>query len=212
MTSHMKTKIVLLGPPGSGKGTQGEKLSQELGYVRLSTGDMLREAVRNRTSLGMKAKEYMDRGALVPNDLIIGLMEDKMSTVDGGVILDGFPRTVEQADALAEKVEVDLALNLDVRDEELVERLTLRRSCPDCNSVFHLRFNPPAEEGVCDKCGGRLYQRADDTEATVKNRLKVYRENTFPLIEYYRKKGILTTIEGKGSIDEIFHKVEKAIQ
>ncbi len=212
MTSHMKTKIVLLGPPGSGKGTQGEKLSQELGYVRLSTGDMLREAVRNRTSLGMKAKEYMDRGALVPNDLIIGLMEDKMSTVDGGVILDGFPRTVEQADALAEKVEVDLALNLDVRDEELVERLTLRRSCPDCNSVFHLRFNPPAEEGVCDKCGGRLYQRDDDTEATVKNRLKVYRENTFPLIEYYRKKGILTTIEGKGSIDEIFHKVEKAIQ
>jgi adenylate kinase len=132
--------------------------------------------------------------------------------VDGGVILDGFPRTVEQADALAEKVEVDLALNLDVRDEELVERLTLRRSCPDCNSVFHLRFNPPAEEGVCDKCGGRLYQRDDDTEATVKNRLKVYRENTFPLIEYYRRKGILTTIEGKGSIDEIFHKVEKAIQ
>ena len=196
----MKSTIVLLGPPGSGKGTQGEKLSDELGYTRLSTGDMLREAVRNGTDLGKKAKEYMDSGALVPNDLIIGLMKEKIAQAKGGVILDGFPRTVEQADALAEQLDVDLALNLDVAD------------CPDCNAVYHLIYNPPKQEGVCDKCGGKLYQRDDDKEETVLNRLKVYRENTMPLIDYYAKKGTLVTIEGVGSIDEIFAKVEKAVQ
>ena len=193
----MKSTIVLLGPPGSGKGTQGEKLSDELGYTRLSTGDMLREAVRNGTDLGKKAKEYMDSGALVPNDLIIGLMKEKIAQAKGGVILDGFPRTVEQADALA---------------EQLDNRLTKRRSCPDCNAVYHLIYNPPKQEGVCDKCGGKLYQRDDDKEETVLNRLKVYRENTMPLIDYYAKKGTLVTIEGVGSIDEIFAKVEKAVQ
>ena len=216
----MKSTIVLLGPPGSGKGTQGEKLSDELGYTRLSTGDMLREAVRNGTDLGKKAKEYMDSGALVPNDLIIGLMKEKIAQAKGGVILDGFPRTVEQADALAEQLDVDLALNLDVADEELINRLTKRRSCPDCNAVYHLIYNPPKQEGVCDKCGegvcdkcgGKLYQRDDDKEETVLNRLKVYRENTMPLIDYYAKKGTLVTIEGVGSIDEIFAKVEKAVQ
>lgn len=208
----MKSTIVLLGPPGSGKGTQGEKLSEELGYTRLSTGDMLREAVRNGTELGKKAKEYMDSGALVPNDLIIGLMKEKIAQAKGGVILDGFPRTVEQADALAEQLDVDLALNLDVDDDELVNRLTKRRSCPKCNAVYHLIYNPPKVEGVCDKCGGELYQRDDDKEETVMNRLKVYRENTMPLIDYYGKKGTLVTIEGVGSIDDIFKKVEKAVQ
>ena len=208
----MKSTIVLLGPPGSGKGTQGEKLSDEFGYTRLSTGDMLREAVRNGTDLGKKAKEYMDSGALVPNDLIIGLMKEKIAQAKGGVILDGFPRTVEQADALAEQLDVDLALNLDVADEELINRLTKRRSCPDCNAVYHLIYNPPKTEGVCDKCGAKLYQRDDDKEETVLNRLKVYRENTMPLIDYYAKKGTLVTIEGVGSIDEIFAKVEKAVQ
>lgn len=208
----MKSTIVLLGPPGSGKGTQGEKLSEELGYTRLSTGDMLREAVRNGTELGKKAKEYMDSGALVPNDLIIGLMKEKIAQAKGGVILDGFPRTVEQADALAEQLDVDLALNLDVDDDELVNRLTKRRSCPKCNAVYHLIYNPPKVEGVCDKCGGELYQRDDDKEETVMNRLKVYRENTMPLIDYYDKKGTLVTIEGVGSIDDIFKKVEKAVQ
>lgn len=212
LRASMKSTIVLLGPPGSGKGTQGEKLSDELGYTRLSTGDMLREAVRNGTDLGKKAKEYMDSGALVPNDLIIGLMKEKIAQAKGGVILDGFPRTVEQADALAEQLDVDLALNLDVADEELINRLTKRRSCPDCNAVYHLIYNPPKQEGVCDKCGGKLYQRDDDKEETVLNRLKVYRENTMPLIDYYAKKGTLVTIEGVGSIDEIFAKVEKAVQ
>ncbi len=208
----MKSVIVLLGPPGSGKGTQGELLSEKLGYSRLSTGDMLREAVRNGTELGLKAKSFMDSGALVPNDLIIGLMKEKIASADGGVILDGFPRNIEQADALAEQISVDLALNLDVPDEELVSRLTQRRSCPDCNAVYHLINNPPKVEGICDKCGGKLYQRDDDTEATVKNRLKVYRDNTLPLIEYYGNKGVLTTIPGIGSIDSIFDKVQKAVQ
>lgn len=208
----MKSKIVLLGPPGSGKGTQGEKLSSELGFTRLSTGDMLREAVRKGTPLGLKAKEYMDSGTLVPNDLIIGLMKEKIAEVDGGVIFDGFPRTVEQADALAKEIDVDLAINFDVNDEELIIRLTERRTCPDCNCVFHLTYNPPKEKGFCDKCGCVLYHRDDDTENTVKNRLKVYRESTFPLIEYYEKQGILVTIVGKGDIGDIFAQVEKAVR
>jgi len=208
----MKSTIVLLGPPGAGKGTQGEKLTDEFGYTRLSTGDMLREAVRNGTELGKKAKEYMDSGALVPNDLIIGLMKEKIATVKGGVLLDGFPRTVEQADALGEVMNVDLALDFDVPDEELISRLTQRRSCPDCNAVYHLVTKKPAKEGVCDKCGGKLYQRDDDKESTVKNRLEVYHKNTQPLIDYYKNKGVLVVIPSTGSIDSIFETVKKAIQ
>ncbi|MBR4697794.1 MAG: adenylate kinase [Candidatus Methanomethylophilaceae archaeon] len=208
----MKSTIVLLGPPGSGKGTQGEKLCSEFGYVKLSTGDMLREAVKNQTELGKKAKEYMDAGALVPNDLIIGLMKEKIKEANGKVILDGFPRTIEQADALSGQLEVDLALNLDVADEELVKRITMRRSCPDCGAVYHLLWNAPKVDGVCDKCGAKLYQRDDDTEATVLNRLKTYREKTLPLVEYYGKKGKLVTVEGVGSIDEIYEKVKKIVQ
>ncbi len=207
----MKSTIVLLGPPGSGKGTQGEKLSEELGYTRLSTGDMLREAVRNGTELGKKAKEYMDSGALVPNDFIIGLMKKKIAQSQRGVILDGFPRTVEQANVLAEQLDVDLALNLDVDDDELINRLTKRRSCPQCNAVYHLVYNLPKQDGVCDKCGGMLYQRDDDKEETVKNRLKVYRENTMPLINYYAGKGTLVTIKGIGDINDIFAKIKDAV-
>lgn len=207
----MKAKVVLLGPPGCGKGTQAEKMGDDLGYVKLSTGDMLREAVRNQTELGMKAKGYMDSGALVPNDLIIGLMKEKIAGLDK-ILLDGFPRTVEQADALAEQVEVDLAINIDVDDAELINRLTQRRSCPECNAVYHLTNKPPVKEGVCDKCGSQLYQRDDDTEATVKNRLEVYRQNTFPLIEYYEKKGKLVTIPGVGDIEEIYAKIKAALE
>jgi adenylate kinase len=210
----MKTNIILLGPPGSGKGTQGEKLSEEFGYVRLSTGDMLREAVRNETSLGLKAKSFMDSGALVPNDLIINLMKEKISSLapGTGVIFDGFPRTVEQADSLGEQINIDLALNLDVADDELVNRLTKRRSCPQCNAVYHLLYNPPKKASFCDKCGSTLYQRDDDKEDTVRNRLKVYRDKTLPLIDYYDKKGKLLTIEGVGSIEDIFKKVEKSVR
>ena len=208
----MKSTIVLLGPPGSGKGTQGKKLCSEFGYVKLSTGDMLREAVKNQTELGKKAKEYMDAGALVPNDLIIGLMKEKIAAADGKVILDGFPRTIEQADALGEQMDVDLALNLDVADDELVKRITMRRSCPGCNAVYHLIWNAPKVEGVCDKCGSKLYQRDDDTEEAVLNRLRTYREKTMPLIDYYEKKGKLVTVQGVGSIDEIYAKVKKIVQ
>ncbi len=208
----MKKTIVLLGPPGAGKGTQGEKLTDEFGYTRLSTGDMLREAVRNKTELGLKAKEYMDAGALVPNDLIIGLMNEKIKEVSGGVLLDGFPRTVEQADALEKVMDVDLALDFDVPDEVLISRLTQRRSCPDCNAVYHLVTKKPAKEGICDKCGAKLYQRDDDKEETVKNRLEVYHKNTQPLIDYYQKKGVLAVIPSDGNINAIFETVKKAIQ
>ena len=206
----MKAKVVLLGPPGCGKGTQAEKMGDDLGYVKLSTGDMLREAVRNQTELGLKAKTYMDAGGLVPNDLIIGLMKEKIEGLDK-IILDGFPRTVEQADALAEQVDIDIAINIDVPDDELISRLTQRRSCPDCNAVYHLSNKPPAKEGVCDKCGAGLYQRDDDKEETVKNRLEVYRKNTFPLIEYYEKRGKLVTIPGVGNISEIYSAVKKSL-
>lgn len=206
----MKAKVVLLGPPGCGKGTQAEKMGDDLGYTKLSTGDMLREAVRNKTELGLKAKTYMDAGGLVPNDLIIGLMKEKIVGLDK-IILDGFPRTIEQADALAEQIDIDIAINIDVADEELVKRLTQRRSCPDCNAVYHLSNKPPKKEGICDKCGAKLYQRDDDKEETVKNRLEVYRRNTFPLIDYYEKKGKLVTIPGVGSIDEIYAKIKKAL-
>lgn len=208
--------IVLLGPPGAGKGTQGEKLQTELGYVRLSTGDMLREAVRNGTELGKLAKTYMDSGALVPNDVIIGLMKDKIQSLGKvpGIIFDGFPRTVEQAEALDKELDVDLALNFDVADGELIERLTQRRSCPNpsCQAVYHLVYNAPKVAGKCDKCGSELYQRDDDKAETVKNRLEVYRKNTFPLIGYYTDAKKICTIPGTGDINAIFEQVKKAIQ
>lgn len=209
----MKSKIILLGPPGAGKGTQAELLEDRMGFVRLSTGDMLREAVRNNTDLGKKAKQYMDAGGLVPNEIIIGMMKEKISGISGAFLLDGFPRTVEQADALCDVVDIDVVINIDVDDDVLVDRLTKRRSCPKCNAVYHLTNKPPKAEGVCDRCGEKLYQRDDDTEATVKNRLVVYRKNTFPLIEYYEKKGKLFTVRGnEGTIDDIFGKIKKALE
>ena len=209
----MKSKIVLLGPPGAGKGTQAEIMSNKLGFTRLSTGDMLREAVRNGTELGKKAKTYMDAGGLVPNDIIIGMMKEKIESLSGAYLLDGYPRTIEQADALGTIVDIDLAINIDVADEILVDRLTKRRSCPKCNAVYHLTNKPPKKDGICDACGAELYQRDDDKEETIRNRLKVYRENTFPLIDYYSKKGKLVTIKGnEGTIDDVFTKIEKALK
>ena len=209
----MKSKIVLLGPPGAGKGTQAEIMSNKLGFTRLSTGDMLREAVRNGTELGKKAKTYMDAGGLVPNDIIIGMMKEKIESLSGAYLLDGYPRTIEQADALATIVDIDLAINIDVADEILVDRLTKRRSCPKCNAVYHLTNKPPKKDGICDSCGAELYQRDDDKEETIRNRLKVYRENTFPLIDYYSKKGKLVTIKGnEGTIDDVFANIEKALK
>lgn len=210
----MKSMIVLLGPPGAGKGTQGEKLGSEYGYVRLSTGDMLREAVRSGTELGRLAKAYMDSGALVPNDVIIDLMKERITSLGNtpGIIFDGFPRTVEQAEALDRELDIEVALDFEVADDVLVDRLTKRRSCPDCMAVYHLENKPPRVDGICDKCGAKLYQRTDDEESTVENRLATYHKNTEPLIGYYEKAGKLARIEGIGDIDEIFKQVEKALQ
>ena len=207
----MEKRIVLLGPPGCGKGTQAELMEDELGMEILSTGDLLREAVRNETELGLQAKVFMDKGGLVPNELVIGLMKEKIESMDGGFVLDGFPRTVQQAEFLDGVVELDAAINLDVDDEELVSRLTKRRSCPECNAVYHLLYKPPAKENVCDRCGSALYQRSDDSEETVRQRLEVYRENTFPLIEFYKAQGKLVDINGIGDIQEIFARIKEAL-
>jgi adenylate kinase len=208
----MDLRIVILGPPGSGKGTQTERLCAELGFTKISTGDLLRESVRTGTPLGVKAKGFMDAGRLVPNDLVMDLIKEKLKSVKGGVILDGFPRNLEQAEMLDKIAKIDMAIDLEVNEDKLVKRLTLRRTCKSCNSVFHLEFNPPKVEGKCDKCSGELFQRTDDTEKTVRERLRVYNESTLPLANYYAKKGILTRIEGEGDIGAIYQRIVKAIK
>ena len=206
-------KFILIGCPGAGKGTQAKKLSKHYDIAHISTGDLLREQIANGTELGKKAKTYMDAGGLVPNEIIIGMMKEKIEGLSGAFLLDGYPRTIEQADALATIVDIDLAINIDVADEVLVDRLTKRRSCPKCNAVYHLTNKPPKKDGICDSCGAELYQRDDDKEETIRNRLKVYRENTFPLIDYYSKKGKLVTIKGnEGTIDDVFANIEKALK
>jgi len=208
----MNLGIVLLGPPGSGKGTQAKKLSRELGLAHISTGDLLRSAVSNRTELGLKAKEFMDAGELVPDELVIRLMQMRMSELGTGFILDGFPRNMEQARRLESITEVDRVINLEVPEEELIKRLTMRRTCRDCGAIYHLIYSPPEREGVCDRCGGELYQRSDDTEGVVRQRLQVYRESTLPLIEHYANQGKLISIDGTGDIDEVFMSIVRALR
>jgi adenylate kinase len=208
----MDLKIVLLGPPGSGKGTQTERLSSELKLTKISTGDLLREAVRNNTPLGVKAKGFMDAGRLVPNDLVVDLVKEKMKSVKGGVILDGFPRSLEQAQLLDKFAKIDLVIDIVVNEESLIKRLTMRRTCKDCSSVYHIEYNPPRKEGECDKCKGPLYQRSDDTEKTVRERLKVYKESTLPLTKFYKEKGILKQVDGEGDISEIYQRILKVIK
>lgn len=203
---------MLLGPPGSGKGTQTERLVAEFGFTKISTGDLLREAVRNATPLGKEAKGYMDAGKLVPDDLVIGLIKEKLKGLKGGILLDGFPRSLEQAQALDKFFHVEMAVDLEVDPEVLIKRLTERRSCKACNSVFHLEFNPPKKKGVCDKCGGELIQRSDDTEKVVRERFITYTERTAPLTEYYRKKGVLKSVDGMGFIDDVYKQIAKVIK
>ncbi|MFP4170018.1 MAG: adenylate kinase [Methanomassiliicoccales archaeon] len=203
----MDLKIVLLGPPGSGKGTQAERLTRELGLAHISTGDLLREAVKSGSELGSKAKSYMDAGELVPDDLVIEMVGEKIRGLDDGYVLDGFPRNLEQARDLERITEVDAVVDLRVDEEELVDRLSKRRTCDSCGAVYHLRFNPPEREGRCDRCGGQLYQREDDSEGTIRERLRVYRENTLPLVEYYREKGVLIDVDGARGIDEVFQEI-----
>ncbi len=207
-------RIVLMGPPGCGKGTQGKMLESRYGIPQLSTGDMLRAAVAAKSPVGLAAKAFMDRGALVSDEVIIGIMRDRLAASDcaKGYILDGFPRTVAQAEALdAMLTETKQGLmgtiNLDVADEEVVRRLSGRRQCRKCGTGFHVEFKKPGREGVCDACGGELYQRDDDNEATIRSRLAVYNSQTAPLISFYEKKGLLMQVPGTGGIEEIFGRI-----
>lgn len=208
----MFTRIVLLGPPGSGKGTQTERLCKELGFAHISTGDLLREAVRSQTPLGIKAKKFMDAGDLVPDDLVIELVKLKLDQCPKGFVLDGFPRTLEQAKALQKICRIDVAINLEVNEEDIVGRMINRRSCKKCGAVYNLRSNAPKKAGVCDKCSGELYQRSDDTEETVRNRMKVYKERTLPLISFYGNRGVLMNIDARGGIDDVYKKIAEKVR
>jgi adenylate kinase len=213
----LSVRVAFLGPPGAGKGTQARDLAQEWGVLHLATGDMLREAVAAGSQLGREAKRYMDQGALVPDDVIIRMMAERLGAVDaaGGFILDGFPRTIAQAEALARLLKdlgqtLDTVVYFDVSEPELLRRLTGRRVCRACGHSFHLTSNPPKRAGVCDACGGELYQREDDGEATVRNRLEVYRRQTAPLLDYYRQRNLLATVSGEGPLATIRDAIRSA--
>lgn len=211
-------KIVFMGPPGAGKGTQAEKIVEKYQIPHISTGDMFRKAIKDQTELGMEAKRYMDQGALVPDHVTIGIVKDRLSESDckSGFLLDGFPRTVDQAKALDEILtsldsKIDYVINIDVDLDILKERLTGRRICRSCGATYHMVFNPPAVAGVCDKCGGELYQRKDDNEETVGNRLDVYVSQTKPLLDYYSLAGNLVNINGQQSIDLVFAEIQDVL-
>ena len=202
--------LLIMGPPGAGKGTQAEVLVKELKITHISTGDMFRAAIKEGTEMGKKAKEYMDAGQLVPDEVVVGMVKERLSKDDcaNGFLLDGFPRTLPQADALGETIAdlglaIDGVINIGVPREKLIDRLTGRRICRSCGASFHVIFNPPNEAGKCDACGGELYQRDDDNEATAASRLDVYEEQTQPLIDYYNKKGLLLEINGDQEIDKV---------
>jgi len=211
--------IILLGPPGAGKGTQAERIVRDNNLVYIATGDILRQAVKTETPLGRKARNYMDQGQLVPDELVVEIVKDRLTNFDclKGALLDGFPRTVSQAVFLEQvlpdiKQQVDLVLSLEVAEEELIERLTGRRVCSDCGATYHLKFKPPQVRNVCDQCGGDLYQRDDDSLETVKERLQVYREQTEPLIAFYTEKELLCRIDGNQEIEQVYQQIDEAIE
>lgn len=215
----MSLRVVFLGPPGAGKGTQADALAKEWGIPHVSTGDMLREAVSRGTRLGLEAKRYMDSGALVPDDVVIGLVGERLREPDAerGAVLDGFPRTVAQAEALDELLgghgaAIDRVVFFDVSRPELLKRLTGRRICRACGASFHVVFLPPRKADVCDRCGGQLYQREDDSEAAVAKRLDVYAQQTEPLLGYYRTRGALARINGEGSVSDITAAIRKTVE
>ena len=214
----MSLRIIFLGPPGAGKGTQAQALAGEWGVPHVATGDMLREAVAAKTPLGLEAKRHMDGGGLVPDDVVIGLVGERLAQPDAkaGVVLDGFPRTVAQAEALdalfaRTGLSLDRVIFFDVSRTELLRRLTGRRVCRACGRTFHLVSAPPTVAGTCDACGGELYQRVDDSEATVGTRLDVYQKQTSPLLDYYRGKKLLSEIAGEGSVTEVAGAIRKAV-
>jgi adenylate kinase len=207
-------RLVLLGPPGAGKGTQARMLGERIHAPQISSGDLLREAVRDKTPLGVQAESYMGKGSLVPDQLVLKLIDARLDHPDArtGFILDGFPRSVPQAEALAGMLKqrgetISKVVAMNVPDDELVKRISGRRTCRNCNEMYHVIFDPPAKPGVCNKCGGELYQREDDHEATVRNRLQVYNNATKPLLDYYGKAGLLSQIDGMGRPEEILSRI-----
>ncbi len=211
--------LVLLGPPGAGKGTQAGKLESAYNLPHISTGDMFRRAINQETALGTKAKEYMDQGKLVPDEIVNGIVKERLAEDDcqAGFILDGFPRTVNQAEeltAILEDLDLDLnaVINIEVGEEEVVARLSARRVCEDCGAAYHLKFDPPQKEGICDQCGGSLYQRDDDQPETIKERLAVYQEQTAPLVDYYQDRDLLVTVNGEQEIEEVFADIKAALE
>ncbi len=211
-------RLILLGPPGAGKGTQAVNIVEKYNIPHISTGDIFRKNIKEGTDLGKKAKEYMDKGLLVPDELVVAIVKDRLTEKDcvEGFLLDGFPRTVVQADSLDDELkglnyELDKVINIEVSKEELIERAVGRRVCKDCGATYHIKFNPSKIEGKCDVCGGELIQRKDDTVETVTKRIEVYLEQTQPLINYYEKKGILINIDGKQDIDKVFQDIVIAL-
>ncbi|WP_423800338.1 adenylate kinase [Neobacillus sp. SAB-20_R2A] len=211
--------LVLMGLPGAGKGTQAEKIVEQYRIPHISTGDMFRAAMKEGTELGLKAKSFMDKGELVPDEVTIGIVRERLSKEDcqNGFLLDGFPRTVPQADALENLLvdlnkKIDYVININVDKGILMERLTGRRICKECGSTYHLVFNPPAKEGVCDRCGGELYQRADDNAETVQNRLDVNIKQQEPLLSFYEEKGYLRTLDGQQDINKVFADIEELLR
>lgn len=204
-------KIVLLGPPGAGKGTQAALLAERLGLQHISTGEILREEVELKTELGKKAKAYMDRGELVPDELVIEMLRGRLDS-DSGFILDGFPRTVSQAEALEGMVRLDRVLNIRLSEEEVVRRLSARRVCKGCGRNYNLIFNPPKVEGRCDACGGELFQRDDDKPEVIRRRYQVYEAETAPLKDFYRKRGLLVEVEGARPIEAVFEEALRLLR
>ena len=207
-------KIIMLGAPGAGKGTQAKRIAEKYGIPHISTGDIFRANIKNGTELGMEAKKYMDQGALVPDELVVDLVVDRVAQEDAknGYVLDGFPRTIPQAEALDAALakineKVDYAINVEVPDENIIHRMSGRRACVSCGGTYHIQYNPTKQENVCDACGGKLILRDDDQPETVKNRLQVYHEQTQPLIDYYSKQGILKEVDGTVDMNDVFHAI-----
>ncbi len=212
-------RIIMMGPPGAGKGSQAKIIAKEYSILHISTGDMFRSALKNETPMGLKAKEFMDKGELVPDSVVNGLVEERISQDDckNGYVLDGYPRTINQADALSDiledkQQEIDVVISIDTSDETVIKRLTGRRVCVSCGAIYHVDNNPPEEQGVCDLCEGEVVQREDDKEETVRNRLEVYKKQTKPLIEYYEKKDLLVEVDGEQELSDVFADIKEILE
>ena len=211
-------KIIMLGAPGAGKGTQAKRIAEKYGVPHVSTGDIFRANIKNGTQLGMEAKKYMDQGLLVPDELTVRILLDRVAQDDckNGYVLDGFPRTIPQAEVLDEALtklgdKIDYAIDVNVPDENIIRRMSGRRACLTCGATYHIEHIPPKQEGICDKCGSELVLRDDDKPETVKNRLAVYHEQTQPLIDYYKNEGILVEVDGTKNMDDVFTDICKVI-